>query len=40
MAGPIENMRAVNKKNVFTYVPPTPPTELIESTSYTLDFAA
>ncbi|XP_015377593.1 PREDICTED: uncharacterized protein LOC107171849 [Diuraphis noxia] len=29
---------AVYKKN-FTYVPPSPPTELIESTYYTLDFA-
>ncbi|KAL4083534.1 hypothetical protein QTP88_028850 [Uroleucon formosanum] len=28
------------KKKTFTYVPPTPPAELIESTSYTLDFAA
>ncbi|KAF0745132.1 Uncharacterized protein FWK35_00023153, partial [Aphis craccivora] len=28
------------KKKAFTYVPPTPPAELIESTSYTLDFTA
>ncbi|KAL4152834.1 hypothetical protein QTP88_000667 [Uroleucon formosanum] len=33
-------MVAIYKKKTFTYVPPTPPAELIESTSYTLDFAA
>lgn len=27
-------------KKTFTYVPPSPPTELIESSSFTLDFAA
>ncbi|XP_060859183.1 uncharacterized protein LOC132936464 [Metopolophium dirhodum] len=39
MAGLIENMAAIYKKN-YTYVPPTPPAELIDSTSYTLDFVA
>ncbi|KAL4084266.1 hypothetical protein QTP88_028091 [Uroleucon formosanum] len=33
-------MVAIYKKKTFTYVPPTPPAELIESTSYTLEFAA
>jgi hypothetical protein len=40
MAGSIEDNKALYKKHTFTYVPPKPPTELIESTSYTLDFAA
>ncbi|KAF0742074.1 Uncharacterized protein FWK35_00029369 [Aphis craccivora] len=40
MAGSIADNSAFYKKKTFTYVPPTPPTELIESTSYTLDFAA
>jgi len=31
-------MAAVNKKN-FTYVPPSPPADFIETTCYTLDFA-
>ncbi|XP_022181022.1 uncharacterized protein LOC111041139 [Myzus persicae] len=39
MAGSIGNMAKVYKKN-FTYVPPAPPADLIDSTSYTLDFAA
>jgi hypothetical protein len=39
MAGSIEDNAAVYKKT-FTYVPPSPPANLIESTSYTLDFAA
>lgn len=39
MAGSIGNMAAVYKKQ-YKYVPPTPPAELIESTSYSLDFAA
>ncbi|KAF0750568.1 Uncharacterized protein FWK35_00018818 [Aphis craccivora] len=30
MDGPIENMRTVYKKNVFTYVPPSPLAELID----------
>jgi len=35
MAGSIENMAAIYKKNKnYTYVPPTPPAELIESTIY------
>ncbi|CAI6352332.1 unnamed protein product [Macrosiphum euphorbiae] len=38
MAGSIEENAALNKKKTFTYVPPTPPAELIESTIYTLDF--
>ncbi|XP_025192613.1 uncharacterized protein LOC112592674 [Melanaphis sacchari] len=41
MAGSIEDNAALYmKKKTFTYVPPSPPAELIESTSYTLDFAA
>jgi len=40
MAGSIEDNAALYKKKTCTYVPPTPPAELIESTSYTLDFAA
>ncbi|KAF0714653.1 Uncharacterized protein FWK35_00018903 [Aphis craccivora] len=40
MAGSIADNSALYKKKTFTYVPPTPPTELIESISYTLDFAA
>ena len=40
MAGSIANNAALYKKNAFTYVPPSPPAELMESTSYTLDFAA
>ncbi|XP_022161881.1 uncharacterized protein LOC111027773 [Myzus persicae] len=39
MAGSIGNMAKVYKKN-FTYVPPALPADLIDSTSYTLDFAA
>jgi len=41
MAGSIvDNATLYNeKKKAFTYVPPSPPVELIESTSYTLDFA-
>lgn len=40
MAGSIANNAALYKKKNFTYVPPTPPAELIDSTSYTLDFVA
>ncbi|XP_050065767.1 uncharacterized protein LOC126554778 [Aphis gossypii] len=40
MAGSIADNCALYKKKTFTYVPPTPPAELIESTSYTLDFAS
>lgn len=40
MAGSIEDNVALYKKKTFTYIPPSPPTALIESTSYTLDFAA
>ncbi len=40
MAGSIGDMAVVYKKKNFTYVPPTPPAELIDSTSYTLDFVA
>jgi hypothetical protein len=39
MAGSIEDNAALYKKKAFTYVPPSPPADLIESTSYTLDFA-
>jgi hypothetical protein len=31
---------ALYRKKTFIYVPPSPPAELIQSTSYTLDFAA
>jgi len=37
MAGSIRNMAAVYKKN-FTYVPPTPPAELIDCNNFILDF--
>lgn len=40
MAGTIADNSALYKKKSFTYVPPTPPAELIETSSYTLDFAA
>ncbi len=38
MADSITDNGAINKKT-FKYVPPTPPTELIESTNYTLNFS-
>jgi len=38
MAGPVANMVDIWKKKNFTYVPPAPPANLIESTSYTIDF--
>ncbi|XP_025196641.1 uncharacterized protein LOC112595592 isoform X1 [Melanaphis sacchari] len=37
MAGSITDNAAIYKKT-FTYVPPTPPSELIDSTNYTLNF--
>ncbi|KAL4119764.1 hypothetical protein QTP88_012543 [Uroleucon formosanum] len=42
MAGSIVNNATLynEKKKAFTYVPPSPPAELIESTFYTLDFTA
>jgi len=40
MAGSIEDNAALYKKKTFTYVPPSPPAELIESTSYTINFPA
>ncbi|XP_060873804.1 uncharacterized protein LOC132947515 [Metopolophium dirhodum] len=40
MAGSIGNMAAIYKKKTFAYVPPSPPADLIEATSYTLDFAS
>lgn len=39
MVGSIADNTRLYKKT-FTYVPPSPPDELIESTSYTLDFAS
>ena len=39
MAGPVANMVDIWKKKPFKYIPPSPPAELIETTSYTLDFA-
>jgi len=38
MAGAVANMSDIWKKKLFKYTPPTPPAELIESTSYTTDF--
>ncbi|KAF0707882.1 Uncharacterized protein FWK35_00036093 [Aphis craccivora] len=40
MAGSIENMHAVYKKNVFTHVPPSPPAELIDCSNFFLDFSS
>ncbi|KAE9523773.1 hypothetical protein AGLY_015833 [Aphis glycines] len=40
MAGSIENMRTVYKKNVFTYVPPSPPAKLIDCSNFFLDFSS
>ncbi|KAF0710959.1 Uncharacterized protein FWK35_00031763, partial [Aphis craccivora] len=37
MAGSITDNAAIYKKT-FTYVPPTPPSELFDSTNYTLNF--
>ena len=38
MAGSIADNASIYKKT-FTYIPPTPPSELIDSTNYTLNFA-
>ncbi|CAI6375271.1 unnamed protein product [Macrosiphum euphorbiae] len=38
MAGSIADNASIYKKKPFTYVPPSPPAGLIDSTSYTLDF--
>ncbi|KAL4135021.1 hypothetical protein QTP88_006689 [Uroleucon formosanum] len=40
MAGSIADNAALYKKKSFVYVPPTTPSDLIQSTSITLDFAA
>ncbi|KAF0707860.1 Uncharacterized protein FWK35_00028889, partial [Aphis craccivora] len=40
MGGSIENMCAVYKKNVFTYVPPSPPIELIDCSNFFLNFSS
>ncbi|XP_029348052.1 uncharacterized protein LOC115034766 [Acyrthosiphon pisum] len=41
MAGSItDNATLYNEKKAFAYVPPSPPADLIEATSYTLDFTA
>ena len=40
MAGSIEDNAALYMKKAFTYVPPSPPADLIETSSYTLDFAS
>ncbi|KAF0771666.1 Uncharacterized protein FWK35_00023380 [Aphis craccivora] len=39
MAGSIAIMKKLNKQKCFTYVPPTPPTELIDCNYFILDFA-
>ena len=38
MAGSIADNAEIYKKKMYTYVPPSPPAGLIDSTSYTLDF--
>ncbi|XP_060874784.1 uncharacterized protein LOC132948372 [Metopolophium dirhodum] len=38
MVGSIGNMAVVYKKKKFTYVPPTPPAELIDCNNFILDF--
>ncbi|KAL4090135.1 hypothetical protein QTP88_025034 [Uroleucon formosanum] len=38
MAGSITDNLAVYKKKTFTYVPPTPPAELIEASNFTINF--
>ncbi|KAE9543716.1 hypothetical protein AGLY_002112 [Aphis glycines] len=40
MAGSTADNSTLNRKKTFTYVPSTPPAELIESTSYSLDFTS
>ncbi|KAF0719019.1 Uncharacterized protein FWK35_00018775, partial [Aphis craccivora] len=40
MDGSIADNTALYKKKTYTYVPPSPPTQLIDSSSYTMDFAA
>ncbi|XP_060862937.1 uncharacterized protein LOC132939662 [Metopolophium dirhodum] len=40
MAGSITDNAAIYKKKTFAYVPPSPPADLIEATSYTPDFAS
>ncbi|KAE9521294.1 hypothetical protein AGLY_018313 [Aphis glycines] len=40
MAGSIADNTTLYKKKTYTYVPPSPPAELIDSLSYTIDFAA
>jgi len=38
MAGSITNNAALYKKKTFTYVPPTPPADLIDCSNFILDF--
>ncbi|XP_050066079.1 uncharacterized protein LOC126555165 [Aphis gossypii] len=40
MAGSIADNTTFYKKKTYTYVPPSPPAELIDPLSYTIDFAA
>ncbi|KAE9540652.1 hypothetical protein AGLY_003897 [Aphis glycines] len=39
MAGSIANMKKLNNQKSFTYIPPTPPAELIDCNNFILDFA-
>lgn len=38
MAGSIESNAAIYKKHVYKYIAPTPPTELLDSSVYVVDF--
>lgn len=40
MAGTIENNLAAYKKQTYKYIPPTPPKELISTSTFTIDFIA
>jgi hypothetical protein len=38
MANSIADNTGLSKKNAFTYIPPTPPSELVDSANFTIDF--